>query len=112
MSWKLYLDDIRTPADESFVIARSAEEAKRLILRKDMPSHISFDHDLGMDDDGNLLPSGYDFAKWLVELDIKGVIQIADDFTFKIHSQNPIGAQNIKGLLDGYLREKDYCSNL
>jgi len=107
LGWKLYLDDIRIPTDESFVIARSLDEARRLVLQNDMPTFISFDHDLGIDDSGILLPSGYDFAKWLVESDLQKIIQIPDNFSFKVHSQNPVGAKNIEGLINGYLKSKE-----
>jgi hypothetical protein len=101
---KLYLDDIRTPADDSFLIVRSFDEAVRFVIENGVPEFISFDHDLGIDDNGNLLPSGYDFAKWLVESGINGTIQIPDDFSFNVHSQNPVGASNIRGLLENYLK--------
>jgi hypothetical protein len=30
------------------------------------------------------------------------------NFQFQVHSANPIGRQNIEGLLDGYIRWKAY----
>jgi hypothetical protein len=106
--WKLYIDDLRTPVDEDFIVIRSVEEAKRVILSSCMPIFISFDHDLGIDEDDKLLPSGYDFAKWLVESDIAGIIQFPSDFAFEVHSRNPVGAKNIKMLLEGYLKFKKH----
>jgi hypothetical protein len=104
--WKLYLDDIRTPKDSAYIIARTVEEAQQLIETYGVPEHISFDHDLGLDDMDNLLPTGYDMAKWLVEKDMDGFLQIPGNFAFSVHSQNPVGAENIQGLLNGYLRHK------
>ena len=104
--WKLYLDDIRLPQKDGFVIARTVAEAQELIIRWGMPEFISFDHDLGVDDMGNLLPDGYDFAKWLVAMEMNGEIMMPKNFTFEVHSQNPVGAANILHYLDGYMRSK------
>jgi len=106
MNWKLYLDDIRTPADATFIIARTVADAQELIRTCGVPVFISFDHDLGIDDKGNLLPTGYDLAKWLVEMDMEGVIILPDSFDFKVHSQNPVGAKNIREYLINYLSYK------
>ena len=103
MSWKLYLDDIRTPKDPTYVISRTVEDAQKLVLSCGVPFFISFDHDLGIDSDGNLLPTGYDFAKCLVEMDMDGIIKIPKDFSFTVHSANPVGAKNIEEYLDQYL---------
>lgn len=104
--WKLYIDDLRIPPDDSFVIARTMEEAQKCIKQFGMPIFISFDHDLGMDETENLLPTGYDFAKWLVEMDLDGTLTIPSDFTFQVHSQNPVGAKNIQTYLDSYMAQK------
>ena len=76
------------------------------ILKNGMPDFISFDHDLGIDENEQLLPSGYDFAKWIIESDLDGVISISSTFRYKVHSQNPVGKKNITELLDGYFRHK------
>ena len=64
-----------------------------------MPQHIAFDHDLGTE------KTGMDFAKWLVESLLDGDLQLPDGFTFSVHSDNPNGADNIRGLMAGILRE-------
>lgn len=107
---KLYLDDLRTPIEEFDFIARSYEEAIAIIQKYGSMSHISFDHDLGEDAYGHLLKSGFDFAKWLVRADINGDYCFMDDFTYKVHSQNPVGKANIIALLDGYFKFKKYKS--
>lgn len=104
MNWKLYLDDIRTPEDYYYIVSRSVEDAQKLVLICGSAEFISFDHDLGVDEDGNILPTGYDFAKWLVEMDMDGIITIPSDFSFEVHSTNPIGAKNIYELLNSYLK--------
>lgn len=101
--WKLYLDDIRFPDDSTYIIARTVEEAQQLIQKYGVPDFISFDHDLGVDDAGNLLPSGYDFAKWLVEMDMDGELELPEEFDFRVHSMNPVGAENIRAYLGNYL---------
>ena len=102
---RMYLDDIRTPSDSSLIIVRSFSEAVSFVLEKGVPSFISFDHDLGMNE-GVLLETGYDFAKWLVENDIEGIIEIPKNFTFNVHSANPVGAKNIEDYLNNYLKFK------
>ena len=111
---KLYLDDIREPDDADCIVARSFDEATNFVLERGVPEFISFDHDLGCSDDGQINPSGYDFARWLVESDISGLITSPDDFTFAIHSQNPVGSKNIEMLLNRYMlfRHKEYMAEI
>jgi len=102
MNWKLFLDDERMPAkyDLNTLIARNKKEVAEYILYfNSLPTFISFDHDLGKQE-----PTGYDIAKWLVELDMaEGFYNIPKDFTFYVHSQNPIGKKNIEMYLNNYL---------
>lgn len=104
--WRLYLDDIRYPPDTTYIVTRTVEEAQQLIEQYGVPEHISFDHDLGVDEKDNLLPNGYDFAKWLVEMDMDGVVTLPTNFTFEVHSQNPVGAENIRAYLSSYLFQR------
>jgi hypothetical protein len=98
VGWKLYLDDIRTPKSEGFTIARSVKEAQDLIRKKGFPSFMSLDHDLGED-----VPTGYDFVKWIVS---EYMNKELPEFDFNIHSANPVGAENMKGLLNNFIRHK------
>lgn len=106
--WSLYIDDERFPKDTSknFVIARSMEEAIKLIETHGFPSYISFDHDLGCDEQQNPHSTGYDFAHWIVNSDMDGKIKIPEDFSFNVHSANPTGAANIQSLIANYLAFK------
>lgn len=123
--WNLFLDDIRDvdyvkDDGREYVLARSVADAMVLIIQNGLPSHVAFDHDLGWDTlqpiegsfliaaptQGKELPSGFDFAKWLVEFDINGFHDIPETFTWSIHSSNPVGAENINGLLTGYMKHK------
>lgn len=94
--WKLFLDDERFPVNlDEFIIARTTAEAEQLVLENGLPSFISFDHDLGENQ-----PTGFDFAKWLTLYCLNN--KIRPDFIFDVHSQNPVGAENIRGLLDQF----------
>jgi hypothetical protein len=100
--YQLFLDDERFPAQymNKSQIARSYDEAVRIMLIQGCPASISFDHDLGMVD-----KTGYDLARWMVErdLDMDGAF-IPATFTFEVHSQNPVGASNIRNYLKQYLK--------
>lgn len=106
MKIKLYLDDRRPLPDESYTLVRSYDEAIKFVEDNGIPTFISFDHDLGCDDKGNILKDGYDFAKWLIEMDMDGVHNIPDNFSFFVHSSNPSGKQNIASYLSNYLKHK------
>lgn len=101
MSYRMMLDDIRPPPNKSWTVVRSVAAAKEQILTWGMPFYISFDHDLG-----DNVPSGKDFANWLVESDLAGDIHIPLNFEFYVHSANPAGALNIQGLMSQYLAHK------
>lgn len=104
MSYNLYLDDIRNPQDNSkdWVIQRSFATAVHFVCKNGFPNFVSFDHDLGDD----APQTGYNFAKWLVERDMDHG-DMPDDFSFNVHSANPVGAENIQRYLDNYLRIKN-----
>lgn len=86
----LYLDDLRD-CPEGFVIARCVEDAKKYLKEYDIDT-LSLDHDLGTDDNGNLLPSGYDFVKYICE---EGVCFNK----IYIHTDNPVGRDNMYSTL-------------
>jgi len=100
MGWKLYLDDVRNPQSHEFIVCRSVEEAvNEIILRREFPEYISFDHDLG-----DNIPTGYDLAKWLVEQVMDKKFSFPPNFAYHVHSANPVGKKNIEGYLDGFFR--------
>ncbi len=97
----MFLDDLRKPPkvkDIRWVIVRSFDEAVAYIEKNGMPRKISFDHDLG-----DNVPTGFDFAKWIVNRHLDGTDLLPDSFGYTVHSANPPGAANIKGLLDNFL---------
>lgn len=103
---KLFLDDIRTvdmiynsSIIHEFDLVRSYREFIEYIHLNGLPDFISFDNDLGLEANGELAPDGYAAAKWLVYesgLDLKKL-------KFKVHSANPVAAEQIKGWLNNYI---------
>lgn len=113
---RLYLDDNRNPLSElDFDVVRSYDEFVAYILKKGVPELISFDHDLADEHVKDYLKdpnngklsyesyrerTGYDAAKWLVDYCISSNIKLPKCF---VHSQNTIGAMNIRMYINNYL---------
>jgi len=105
----LFLDDLRTidmVYDDNqineFEIVRNYKDFVSYIKHNGLPAFISFDNDLGLDEDGSLALDGYAAAKWLVYesgLDLRTL-------KFHVHSANPVAAKQIKGLLDNYIKHQ------
>lgn len=113
---KIYLDDVRTPIDPSWVIVRSYEEFVSTVQSIGLKNIevISLDHDLGpsalrewhnnvyvnyeLNYDNITEKTGYDCAKWLVEQWLNGepVVEVV------VHSANAVGAGNIMGYINNY----------
>ncbi|GGW53707.1 hypothetical protein DFQ11_101226 [Winogradskyella epiphytica] len=86
--------------ESEFDIVRSYDDFVNYITTYGLPEFISFDNDLGLDENGNLAPDGLAAAKWLVYesgLDLRRL-------QFKVHSSNPVAANQIQGLLDNYIK--------
>ncbi len=88
----IFLDDLREPPSDKWVIVRTAETAYEAILAgnkagKDMV--VSLDHDLGED-----IPTGYDLVKWIYK-DIAIDENFRPQISFLIHSMNPVGRENM-----------------
>lgn len=104
---KLFLDDIRTvemvykPSDvENFHVVRTYQAFVDYIVTNGLPDFISFDNDLGLDATGEVAKDGYAAAKWLVYesgLDLRKL-------EFKVHSANPVASEQIRGLLNNYIK--------
>ena len=103
---KLFLDDLRTvdmiyenSLVGEFQVVRSYDAFVEYIVTNGLPDFISFDNDLGLDESGNVAPDGYAAAKWLVYesgLDLRTLV-------FRVHSANPVAAEQIRGLLTNYI---------
>ena len=116
MKQKIYLDDVRTPVDSTWVVARDYDEFVRKVtsIGLDNIEFISLDHDLGdsamkewhtnvyhnykLDYNNITEKTGYDCAKWLVEQWLDGN-PVVDVYT---HSANAIGSANIMGIINNY----------
>lgn len=88
--YNLYLDDLR-PTPEGFDRVYDYEEFITFISKNGLPQFISFDHDLGLG------KTGFDCAKWLVEFCLDNQVSLPE---FTVHSQNPVGKENIETLLN------------
>lgn len=107
MKKKLFLDDIRTvdmvydsAMESEFDVVRNYQDFVNYIKEKGLPYFISFDNDLGLDDNGEVALDGYAAAKWLVfnsGLDLK-------QLKFYVHSANPVAKQQIESLLNNYIK--------
>ena len=99
MGYRLFIDDLREPVNPAWTIARSSADAIACLLEHGCPDEISFDHDLGGDDTAMAV------AKRLIDLDLdSGGAFIPRAFRFSVHSANPVGAANLRALLDRCLR--------
>jgi hypothetical protein len=116
MKERIYLDDVRTPIDKDWIIARNYDEFVRIVKTYGLENikTISLDHDLGdtamkewhknvyhnytLNYDNITEKTGYDCAKWLVEQWMNGE-PVVDVYT---HSANAIGAANIMGYINNY----------
>lgn len=92
---KLYLDDIRN-APEGFVLAKSVNQAKRLIYHAEMNNIsielLDLDHDLG-----DFAYDGGDAIRlldWLVERETY--------YPIKLHTANPVGRLNMQRIINRY----------
>ena len=123
---RIYLDDIRTPIDEDWVVCRDYNEFVDRITDIGLENiyMISLDHDLGetaireyfknvknnyiLDYSNIHEKTGYDCAKWLVEESMNKEIPLP---LVMVHSANPIGSSNIMGYINNYLKNKRLPQN-
>lgn len=92
---KIYLDDLRTPLDNSWFIIRSHHDfIHKISTSFNQIECISFDHDLGEE------KTGFDCAKYLVEYCINNNVIPPQTY---VHSANPVGRENIILLINNYL---------
>lgn len=114
MSKILWLDDLRNPfidlegsvPKEDGIVewVLNYEQFVQWIEKFGLPNIISFDHDLGLVE--KWLPNyiektGMDCAKWLIDYCIDNNCELPK---FYVHSANPVGADNIRGILNNYLK--------
>ncbi len=111
VSIKLWVDDIRDPVEHGkigWTWARTYEEAIHYFTDYDVVE-ASLDHDLGWmttigygypDTDPRYEKTGYDIVKWMVLHNVKPV------HGTHVHSANPVGAKNMRMLLDSFYKEE------
>lgn len=108
INYRMFLDDLRDPHNigldktADLFVVRTVQDAIKMIEDKGVPYKIYFDHDLGEDSNGD----SPELVKWLIEKDLDGYIDIPKDFSFTVHSGNPVGSKNISSALNNYLEYK------
>ena len=105
--YKIFLDDLRTVdmvygpgRDHEFEIVRNVDDFKKIVEDRGVPDYISFDHDLGLRDNGEVMDA-YEVVKWMVydkEYDLR-------DMKFMIHSANPLAFGRINSLINNWNKE-------
>lgn len=133
MKFNIYLDDIRTPKENNWVVVRNYDEFVSKITEIGLNNIevISLDHDLGdtamseyfnnvspnysLNYDNIKEKTGLDCAKWLVNhfydtnpewVEMNRLIKRGDGISFPqvyTHSANPIGSANIMGYINNFL---------
>ncbi len=116
---RIYLDDVRTPNQDTWVIARNYDEFVKIVNESGLSSidMISLDHDLGesamkeyftnvspnykLDYNNISEKTGLDCAKFLVDKSIEDNVPLPLVY---VHSANPIGSANIMGYINNYLK--------
>ena len=132
MKYNIYLDDIRTPKENNWVVVRNYDEFVNKVTEIGLGNIevISLDHDLGdtamneyfnnvspnysLNYDNIKEKTGLDCAKWLVNhfydtnsewIEMNRVIKREDGMVFPqvyTHSANPIGSANIMGYINNF----------
>ena len=132
MKYNIYLDDVRTPNENSWVVVRNYDEFVNKVTEIGFGNIevISLDHDLGdtamneyfnnvspnysLNYDNIKEKTGLDCAKWLVNhfydtnpewIEMNRIIKREDGMVFPqvyTHSANPIGSANIMGYINNF----------
>jgi len=116
---RLYLDDVRTPKDNDWIVVRNYDQFVSNIRLNGLGSYevISLDHDLGEEsmieyytnvknnyelNYENIVneKTGYDCCKFLVSESMSKNIPLPQIY---VHSANPIGSANMMGYINNYL---------
>ena len=113
----VYLDDIRTPTSDNWVVVRNYDEFVGVIDKHGLDNIevISLDHDLGetamieyynnvkknyaLEYSNIEEKTGYDACKYLVSKSMETGIPLPQIY---VHSANPIGSGNMMGYINNY----------
>lgn len=119
MRKKIYLDDVRTPLDQEWIVVRDYDEFAGTVTLIGLENIelISLDHDLGdsamveyynnvkdnytIDYNNIVEKTGYDVCKFLVAHSMTTGIPLPQIY---VHSANPIGAANMMGYINNYYK--------
>lgn len=107
---KIWLDDLRLPPTPDWLWCKSHWDLQSAVEKYGLPELISFDHDLGRHARyieqpfggkwmNNESKNGFACAKWLVHYCMDNHKKLPD---WEVHSANPVGAENIRGILKNY----------
>lgn len=114
---RIFLDDLRkihdiypNDVEDSWVVIRNPENFKDYVrmslIYGDIISEMSFDHDLG------ICENGYDLIKWFCDFCIENNIKNLPEI--HVHSANPVGRKNIESYVASfkkYINNKFICEN-
>jgi hypothetical protein len=117
---RLYLDDVRTPLGDDWIVVRNYDEFVSTIKFNGLENFdvISLDHDLGEQsmveyytnvknnyklDYNNIVDekTGYDCCKFLVSESMSKNVPLPQIY---VHSANPIGSANMMGYINNYFK--------
>jgi hypothetical protein len=96
--WKLFIDDVRDPITDDWVVCRTSEEAILKTEELGCPNEIAFDHDLGILNGEFDTTMRYIYA--LEGLLMTNVTIIPEGFKYSIHSSNPVGVDRIRSEME------------
>ena len=85
-----------------YVAVKTVKEAIDYINQHGCPQFISFDHDLGLDENGKIMETP-ELAHWLVNQDLDRPGFIPDGFQYQVHSANVNAKANLS-ILGNYLK--------
>ena len=98
MTYKLFLDDLRAPPDQTWVVVRTVRAAIEYVETYGLPLEMSLDHDLGGTEDAPVLLH-YLVDQWLDYDKFEGLTQVK----VQVHSANPVGARNLLGYWSSFV---------
>ena len=119
MKKRIYLDDVRTPESEDWIVVRDYNEfvGTVTLIGLENIEVISLDHDLGdtamseyysnvqenyfLDYNNITEKTGYDACKFLVSHSLTTGIPLPQVY---VHSANPIGSGNMMGYINNYYK--------
>lgn len=97
MTYKLFLDDLRAPPNETWVVARTVQSAYEYINTYGLPREMSLDHDLGGAEDAPAL------LRRLISDYLDGRFLNLKKVSVSVHSANPVGRQNLEGIWKSFI---------